>query len=419
MPVQALVNVENGPAKGQIEKAVSQNGLTFPVIVKPVRGRGSAGVKVVGSVAEAAEHIESHVGPKSDKFLIEEYLAGRELAVTVMPPGTYETADGMHNEPTHWTLPAIERTGHHGGVMPFSGVVPIQSNSKPAGDDDQLREFGRHAVRVAQLLKATAPIRIDCRADANGVIKAIDINMKPSMTGPGRPGREQMINLSAMSGGRDRLELHRNAGGDRGQRGSDPEDHAADVASAVSLRRARSLQGVRRQAVHGSPCRVGRDEPADDSQPETRGSACGSQPICGPSSLCAPSVRAQHGTIRTVSDRRSTGWAFILIVAPTRWPIPKVIAMASAPPTVTRRIGRRGFAPPSRAATQPVIASARSTAATVTAMRVDAGGRRIAMSGSSAPMVNDTADEIAASHGLVSSSGSIRSSSSAWAASGS
>jgi D-alanine-D-alanine ligase len=202
VPVQALVNVEKGPAKGQIEKAVSQNGLTFPVIVKPVRGRGSAGVKVVDSVAEATEHIESHVGPKfGSKFLIEEYLAGRELAVTVMPPGTYETADGMHNEPTHWVLPAIERTGHHGGVMPFSGVVPIQSNSKPAGDDDQIREFGKHAVRVAQFLKATAPIRIDCREGANGVIKAIDINMKPSMTGPGRPGREQMINLSAMSGG--------------------------------------------------------------------------------------------------------------------------------------------------------------------------------------------------------------------------
>lgn len=201
VPVQALVNLENGPAKGQVERAVSTKGLTFPVIVKPVRGRGSAGVKVVDSVAEAAEHIQSLVGPKfGSKFLIEEYLSGRELAVTVMPPGTYETADGVRSEATHWPLPAIERSGHHGGVMPFSGVVPIQSNSKPAGDDDQLREFGRHAVRVAQLLKATAPIRIDCRADANGVIKAIDINMKPSMTGPGRPGREQMINLSAMSG---------------------------------------------------------------------------------------------------------------------------------------------------------------------------------------------------------------------------
>jgi len=85
--------------------------------------------------------------------------------------------------------------------MPFSGVVPIQSNSKPAGDDDQLREFGKHAVKVAQFLNATAPIRIDCREGADGVIKAIDINMKPSMTGPGRPGREQMINLSAMSAG--------------------------------------------------------------------------------------------------------------------------------------------------------------------------------------------------------------------------
>jgi D-alanine-D-alanine ligase len=201
VPVQALVNVQIGSAKDQIEQAVSRHELTFPVIIKPVRGRGSAGVKVVDSVEEAAEHIESHVGPKfGSKFLIEEYLAGRELAVTVMPPGTYETADGVHVEATHWTLPAIERTGHHGGVMPFSGVVPIQSNSKPAGDDEHIREFGRHAVRVAQFLKATAPIRIDCREGADGVIKAIDINMKPSMTGPGRPGRERMINLSAMSG---------------------------------------------------------------------------------------------------------------------------------------------------------------------------------------------------------------------------
>jgi hypothetical protein len=68
--------------------------------------------------------------------------------------------------------------------------------------------------------------------------------------------------------------------------------------------------------------------------------------------------------------------------------MPNVIAMASAPPTVTRKIGRRGFAPPSRAATQPVIASASNTAATVTGMRADAGGRRIAMSGSSAPVVH-------------------------------
>src|ERR1700736_876557 len=93
-------------------------------------------------------------------------------------------------------------------------------------------------------------------------------------------------------------------------------------------------------------------------------------------------------------------------VAPTRWPMPKVIAIASAPPTVTRRVGRRGFAPPSRALTQPVIASAISTVMTVTRIRADGGGTRIAIRGRIAPRVNDTADEIAACQGFVSSSGS-------------
>jgi len=57
------------------------------------------------------------------------------------------------------------------------------------------------------------------------------------------------------------------------------------------------------------------------------------------------------------------------------------------------RIGRRGFAPPSRAATQPVIASASSTAATVTAMRADAGGRRTAMLAALPPQQACCADE--------------------------
>src|SRR6202045_2070203 len=88
-------------------------------------------------------------------------------------------------------------------------------------------------------------------------------------------------------------------------------------------------------------------------------------------------------------------------VAPTRWPMPKVIAMASAPPTVTRSIGRTGFTPPSRALTQPVIASAIRTAKTVTRIRTDGGGTRIAIRGRMAPAVKDTADEIAACQGFV------------------
>ncbi|CPU66148.1 Uncharacterised protein [Mycobacteroides abscessus] len=63
--------------------------------------------------------------------------------------------------------------------------------------------------------------------------------------------------------------------------------------------------------------------------------------------------------------------------------------------------------------------SASTTATKVSGMRMVAGARRIAASGSSPPTVNDTIDATAASHGLVSSSGSMCSSASACAASGS
>ena len=48
--------------------------------------------------------------------------------------------------------------------------------------------------------------------------------------------------------------------------------------------------------------------------------------------------------------------------------------MASAPPITTRCVARTGSAPPRRALTQPVIASASSTATNVTGMRAAGGG---------------------------------------------
>jgi hypothetical protein len=73
-------------------------------------------------------------------------------------------------------------------------------------------------------------------------------------------------------------------------------------------------------------------------------------------------------------------------------------------------------APPRLADTAPVTTRATSTAATVTGIRSVVGGNRIAISGSSAPTVNDSADDRAACQGLVRSSGSIPSSTSACAA---
>ena len=56
-------------------------------------------------------------------------------------------------------------------------------------------------VQAATILGVKAPIRIDCRADSdNETFYLFDINMKPNMTGPGRPGRDDQDSLSSIAG---------------------------------------------------------------------------------------------------------------------------------------------------------------------------------------------------------------------------
>ncbi|MCP3097848.1 hypothetical protein LZ198_03050 [Myxococcus sp. K15C18031901] len=56
-----------------------------------------------------------------------------------------------------------------------------------------------NCVEAARCVEARAPIRIDCRADAEGVFRLFDLNLKPNMTGAGRPGREDQDSLSAIA----------------------------------------------------------------------------------------------------------------------------------------------------------------------------------------------------------------------------
>jgi hypothetical protein len=50
-------------------------------------------------------------------------------------------------------------------------------------------------VSAAALVDARTRIRVDRR----GLFKLFDLNMKPNMTGPGRPGREDQDCLSAIA----------------------------------------------------------------------------------------------------------------------------------------------------------------------------------------------------------------------------
>jgi biotin carboxylase len=83
--------------------------MLFPVVGKPIRGRGSYGVKVCHSLLELRSHLVVLLR-ESPRILIEEFLPGEEATITVMPPSSSDPTS------TYKTLPAITRYGWRGAV---------------------------------------------------------------------------------------------------------------------------------------------------------------------------------------------------------------------------------------------------------------------------------------------------------------
>lgn len=181
-----------------ILQTITRQGLKYPLIAKPVRGRGSFGVKLCHNKSELLQHsIELY--KQSGNIIVEEYLSGEEATVTVMPPS--------RSRPEYWAMPVVTRFNHIAGIAPYNGTIAVTANSRPissaeAARDPVYKQVADECTRVAQLLKVTAPIRIDVRRFRKASPFALfDVNMKPNMTGPGRPGREDQASLTALAAG--------------------------------------------------------------------------------------------------------------------------------------------------------------------------------------------------------------------------
>ena len=120
-----------------------------------------------------------------------------------MPSGNYtiDNQEKIYNEP--WCLPAVKRFNHENGIAPYNGVVAVMENSLVLDDNElkskKIEEAYRQCQKAGKLLNIKAPIRIDCRADENGNYFLFDLNMKPNMTGPSRPNRENQDSLTLLA----------------------------------------------------------------------------------------------------------------------------------------------------------------------------------------------------------------------------
>lgn len=151
--------------------------LNFPLVGKPVRGRGSHGVKVCHSMNELVVHAEA-LFKESPTILVEEFLRGEEATVTIMPP--------TEEKKYYWALPPVCRFNHQGGIAPYNGVVAVTTNSRVVGSAEASHptyiKLLQQCERAAALLGTTAPIRIDVRRyedSAESEFALFDVNMKP------------------------------------------------------------------------------------------------------------------------------------------------------------------------------------------------------------------------------------------------
>lgn len=186
--VEALATID--------EPRLAALGHRLPIVVKPIRGRGSQGVSVARDLAALQAQASALIagGRFGDTIMLEQFLPGTEITIPVLPAigGAGPRA-----------LAPVRRFDQVDGIAPYNGDVPVCANSvamDPAERADPAIVAAIAACeRAAHLLAIRAPIRIDCRADPVGRFLLFDLNAKPNITGAGRPGRDAEDSLMTLS----------------------------------------------------------------------------------------------------------------------------------------------------------------------------------------------------------------------------
>ncbi|PWW75941.1 glutathione synthetase ATP-binding domain-like protein [Tuber magnatum] len=183
-----------GDSKRSIER-LSQliYDLPYPVIVKPTRGRGSEGVKLIDGFVSMLDTLDE-LFETHNVVLIEEFLEGEEGTVTVVPDGQGKFI----------ALPIVQRFDQVSGLMPWNGHVPVTKNSRVLSvskEDSWHRSAKTECEKAVELLKLTSVTRIDIRrkGEDGGKFYLFDVNPKPNLTGAGRPGRDDQDSLCAIA----------------------------------------------------------------------------------------------------------------------------------------------------------------------------------------------------------------------------
>jgi D-alanine-D-alanine ligase len=161
-----------GAARADIEAA-----LGFPLVVKPNRGGSALGVKFAHSSAELPGAI---VGALSydDKALIERYVKGRDLAVSVL--------DGANPGEAPLALPVVEAIPREENFYSYESRYEIGMTTFVCPADLPQESTARAqalALAVYELLGCHGVARVDLMLDEDsGELTVLETNVVPGLT---------------------------------------------------------------------------------------------------------------------------------------------------------------------------------------------------------------------------------------------
>jgi D-alanine-D-alanine ligase len=150
-------------ALGRLEQS-----LGFPLVVKPSRGGSSLGVKFAGSAAEVPQALVSAFS-YDDRVLLERFVGGRELAVSVLGGEALPVVEAIPAEGDRYDFEARYEVGRTRFVSPADLA------------DEEARAVAEAALATYRALGCSGFARVDLILDADGPW-LLEANAIPGLT---------------------------------------------------------------------------------------------------------------------------------------------------------------------------------------------------------------------------------------------
>ena len=163
-------------------------GFPGPFVIKPVSGRASKHVYFVDSKKEVKHAVEKVWNETNHLCLVEEYLPGREFAISIMGPLVRQDGEFViHDGP--FAFSAVQRVfAPHEKIFTSMDEKPITYDRirllDLSRESELIREMEHLARRVFAWFTLSSLVRLDLRESGDGELHLLEANPKPDLKRP-------------------------------------------------------------------------------------------------------------------------------------------------------------------------------------------------------------------------------------------